>query len=144
MSHVFNRAYLHLVWRTKGRQRILQSELEQHVHGGIKAILGDLRLNVLAVNSAWDHVHVLSQWNTTCAIEDAVREAKSLTSRIWNDARRANPQSTHPLLYWQQGFGMFTIRHSEVDGVIDYIDTQKIRHRHKRLWPEFEITESTE
>ena len=142
MSHVFNRAYLHLVWRTKGRLGILKGDLEQHAHRGIRSVLGDLRLNVLAVNSAWDHVHILSQWNTTCAIEDAVREAKSRTSRVWNDGQRAKSESGGPLLYWQQGFGMFTIRHSEVDGVIEYIDNQKTRHQRNQLWPDFETTES--
>ncbi len=141
MSHVYNQHYVHLIWRTKKNRRILEGELEQFAHRGIREALTNLRLGVLAINSAWNHVHVLVKWNTTCATGDAVREAKSRTSRAWNDAQRGVAGCVQPLLYWQTGFGVVAVRYSEIQTVIDYIDNQKIHHYRGQLLPVLETTQ---
>jgi putative transposase len=39
--------------------------------------------------------------------------------------------------YWQDGYGIFSINHTETDKVIDYIQLQQEHHKHKSFRDEF-------
>lgn len=140
MAGVFNQMYVHLVWRTKYSARILDGELEAFVKRRMGDIARDQRLSLLAFGSAWDHVHLLFHWNTTCAVGDVVQRLKSFTSTEWNKSLIENKQDG-PRLAWQGGYGVVTIRHSELETVIKYVENQREHHKRKRLSPDFEATE---
>ncbi len=141
MSRVFNQMYVHLVWQTKRRQRILEGELDTFVRRRIQEIALDQRLTLLAFGSAWDHVHVLLKWNTTCTVKDVVQRFKSFTSTEWNKSLSPDDTDPRPELAWQNGYGAITIRHGELPRVIAYVENQKLHHRQKRLSPDFETTQ---
>ena len=136
MSKVYRQVYLHLVWSTWKRERILVPEVEDIVHARTRQICSNLNLGLLAINSAWDHTHVLVEWNTTVAIGDGVREIKSRISNEWN----AQARTTHasPLLKWQRGYGVLSIRKSDIPRVATYIRNQKRHHQNNELWGPFE------
>ncbi len=119
--------YLHLVWRTKFNRRVLSGELECFVHQRIGEIADEIGLPCLAVNSAWDHVHVLLRWNKAVAISNAVQEIKARTAREWN--AQNEPVAA---LRWQSGYGAISVSPSSVSTVRAYIFDQKRRHREDR------------
>ncbi|MBA2661030.1 MAG: IS200/IS605 family transposase [Bradymonadaceae bacterium] len=139
MSQTFHQVFLHLVWSTRKRQRLLIDDLEDFVHRRIREIADELDLDVLAINSAWDHIHVLVEWNTHVAIADAVREFKSRVTVEWNALARDSGAGR--LLKWQRGYGVVSVRKSDVPRVAEYIRLQKERHANRRVWDVYEITQ---
>ncbi len=119
--------YIHFIWTTKNRTPILRDLLEVFVHKKIHAFAKNHKVEVLACNSAWDHIHVLAKWHSTAAMADVVREWKSRVSNEWNDPdddERGN-------LKWQSGSGMFSVSPHEVDRLVNYIANQKYHHSKK-------------
>ena len=116
--------YLHFIWHTKDRRPVLRGELERFVHRRIREIAVEQRLGLLAINSAWNHVHALVRWNATSSIRGAVQRWKGLTSREWR------PRTTRDDgLSWQRGYGAFSIHREQVPALKSYIGRQKHHHR---------------
>ena len=124
MGRSLRELYLHFVWTTENRDAVLRGELEQFVHRRFRQITEERGLTMIAVNSAWDHVHLLVRWNTTTRISDLVREWKSRTYTEWNHDEQAGPQ-----LAWQEGCGAFSVSRHEVERLKRYIVDQKRHHR---------------
>ena len=135
-DNVFRQTYLHIVWGTYHRKQLLEPHVESFVHARLPEICHDLGLQLIATNSAWDHTHCLVAWNSTVSFSDGVREMKSRTTVEWNHHARETHQ--RPLLKWQRGYGIVSIRKNDVPTVANYIRNQKIHHHHKNIWAPFE------
>ncbi len=141
MSHVYCDVHLHIVWRTKFSRRILEGALENFVHRRLCEISPEFGVDLLAVNSAWDHIHTLFRWNTALAIGDVMKHLKGRTSTEWNELIRSTGIDTPPL-YWQRGYGVLSVG-SNIDRVVAYIDNQKVHHAANTTYPPFERTGPT-
>ena len=71
-----------------------------------------------------DHVHMLFQQSRTTTIADIVKQVKLSSSKWINETR----QLPHPF-YWQAGYAIFSVSHSNVEAVRDYIFKQPEHHR---------------
>ncbi len=127
MSHSYINVYVHLVWKTKFSKALLRGDLEQFVHSNIRQLGKELGLTVLAVNSAWNHVHSLYGWHPRVCIDSAAQMLKGRTSHDWN-ARLDAGLENGPRLKWQVGYGAVSIRQSEITAVVNYIERQKHHH----------------
>lgn len=136
MSNVYRQIYLHIVWGTWRREHILTPDVEAYVHARMSEICDNLNLRLILANSAWDHTHSMIEWNTSVSISDGVRELKSRTTTEWN-AKIRTYGGSH-LLRWQRGYGVVSIRKSDIPAVAAYIRNQKLRHRDKQVWGPFE------
>ena len=125
--------YIHFVWYTKGRKPILRGELEKFIHRRIKELSDEQNLQVVAINSAWNHVHVLVRWNATCAIGGNVGRWKGITSHEWEPIGERDQE-----LNWQEGYGAFSIHRSSVEVIKRYIANQKHHHRYNTTTPKWE------
>ena len=124
MGRSLRELYLHFVWTTEDRDAVLRGELEHFVHRRFRQIAEDHGLTMVAANSAWDHVHLLVQWNTTTRIDNLVREWKSRTYTEWNGDEQAGSK-----LAWQEGCGVFSVSPHDVEKLKNYIANQKSHHR---------------
>jgi len=106
MSHTYTNLLTHVIFSTKDREPLiaaaLHDDLLAYVGGIVREIGGALR----AANSRPDHVHLLCSLPPTVAISDALRLAKTNSSR-W----------VHRNLHiagfdWQTGYGAFSVSHS--------------------------------
>jgi len=117
MSDTYSKLYLHLVWATKYRADLLTPKVERFVHQRIRAIATQQDIDVIAINSAWDHTHVLAEWQPRHSIADIVRFWKPATSRTWNAQREQYERE----LYWQNGYGVFSLSQKQVPPVRQYV-----------------------
>lgn len=94
---------LHVVFSTKGRRPLLRDRAfreEMHRYmGGVE-----------------DHVHLLCVLSRTCAPADMVKEVKR-SSSAWIKQRA--PECAD--FAWQNGYGIFSIGHSQIEEVRRYI-----------------------
>jgi putative transposase len=71
-----------------------------------------------------DHVNILATLSRTTTIVDLVKEIKRV-STVWmhgNDLR-------YRAFHWPSGYGVFSVSHSNIEQVVDYIATQAEHHR---------------
>ncbi len=117
--------YLHLVFSTRDRAPLLQDEaLRDALHEYLGGVSKTLECAPLRVGGVEDHVHLLARFGRTLTIADWVKEVKRVSS-IWVHERG----NAYRQFHWQNGYGVFSVSHSNRDRVIEYIDGQEQHHR---------------
>lgn len=79
-----------------------------------------------------DHVHLLASLSKELAVSDAMRIVKANSSGWIHDQF---PDKRH--FGWQAGYGAFSVSHSNLESVKQYIARQAEHHRVKTFQEEF-------
>ncbi len=131
--HSYSRCWLHVVWGTLNRERLLARDAAVAVSQflGQYAASKSLYLKINFVNA--DHVHALVDLPTGQTIEQVVQWLKGSSSH-W-----INEQNLVPGKFaWGRGYGAFSVSQSAVDEVARYIAGQEEHHRVRTFAEEYE------
>ena len=132
----FSQLIYHFVWATKNREPLIAAEIEARLWPYIGAKCKELGYELLAVGGIEDHMHVLIELLPTMLVADVAKNLKGASSRY------INKESSLPAtLYWQDGYGVITLRKAEVPKVVRYIQRQKEHHRSGKLSDSLEQVE---
>ncbi len=127
------RAYLHIVFSTKNRQRFLTDKtVRQECHAYLAGACKNMGSPSIKIGGADDHVHILCFLSKTQSIADLVKELKRESSK-W--AKTKGPEMAS--FYWQNGYGAFSISPSHVEALKKYIENQEEHHRKESFQDEF-------
>ncbi len=96
----------------------------------------ELEYSLLAVGGINDHLHVLVELLPTMLVADVVKNLKGASSHYIN--KESGLDAT---LYWQDGYGVITLRKTEIPKVARYIQYQKQHHCDGNLSDILERTE---
>jgi putative transposase len=121
---VFYQLVYHFVWATKNREPFLSPAIEGRVFPYLGTKCRELNYNLFAVNGTADHLHVLLGLGPAMVVADAAKNLKGASSHYIN-----NESGLEEHLYWQDGYGVITLRQSEIPQVARYIEKQKEHHR---------------
>jgi len=124
--------YIHLVFSTKYREALIYPPYEAELHNYLGSICKELECQPIKIGGYHDHVHILCMLSKKIALMKLLEELKSHSSK-WiktKDVRLKN-------FYWQDGYGAFSVKPSEVDRVIAYIANQHEHHRKKTFQEEY-------
>lgn len=77
-----------------------------------------------------DHIHAFIGLRPSMSISDLVRDVKSSSSNYINKNRHVKGRFS-----WQEGYGVFSYSHSQIEQVYNYILNQE-RHHQKRTFKE--------
>jgi len=69
----------------------------------------------------------------TCCLSDLVREAKKSSNNFINERKLSKFRFT-----WQEGFGVFSYSHNDLDRVINYVRNQKQHHCKQNFKEEYD------
>ncbi len=136
--HRFTKIYMHLIWATKDRQRVLRGALEKTAHEEIRAAARERGMVPVATNSAWNHTHALLSWNPACSVVDTVKTLKARSARAWNRLLE-DDVAEGPKLEWQVGFSAFSVGPKAVGFTQEYVIQQKSRHQNLDLLGDHEL-----
>jgi REP element-mobilizing transposase RayT len=132
MSHTYTNLLSHVIFSTKDRQPLIDSELKPRLLEYMNGIAAENGGKVLSMNSMPDHVHLLWQLSATSSMSDALRVLKTNSSRwVGETFGQRKPFA------WQTGYGAFSVSRSNVPSVAQYIETQEIHHRRRSFDEEF-------
>jgi putative transposase len=120
MSYLSTR--LHIVWSTKHREPLIQTEWRPRLHGYMRGTLENLKAKVFVIGGVEDHVHVYCSLPATIAIADLVSNVKSGSSAWVHDVLRQP-------FGWQDGYAAFTMSKSADKDAIAYILRQEEHHK---------------
>jgi len=128
MAHTFANILLHVVFSTKDRGKDLTAEVRSELYAYLTALAADRKSKAYAVGGGLDHVHLLLNVSPSVAPSDLVRHLKANSSRWIRE--RFNPHFA-----WQPGYAVFSVSHSDVPQVHDYIEHQR-EHQQKMSYEE--------
>ena len=125
MPQSLAQVYLHLIFSTKNRARLLQNgTLRQELQAYLGGTCNQLDSPTLIVGGVEDHVHILCRLSRRRSISELVRELKRESSK-WVKRKDASLSEFR----WQEGYGAFSISPAHVDALREYISTQEEHHR---------------
>lgn len=126
---------------TKSHKPTLSDEYCEELYKYIWGIIKNKNCRLYRINGSKEHLHLLSDLHPSIALADFVKEIK-IASSIW--LKQNN--NFHNFEGWAEGYGAFTISHTDRDKIIEYIKNQKEHHRketfieeYRRLLKEFGI-----
>ena len=125
---VFYQLVYHLVWGTKNYAPYLTPSVEALLFPYLSAKCKELGYTLYAVNGASNHLHLLVGLTPTIVVADVAKNLKGASSHFIN--QECDSKET---LYWQDGYGVITIREAEIPKVARYIERQKEHHRIGKL-----------
>ena len=111
---------------------VLQPAWEERLHKYITGIVQNNGHKMLAINSAFDHLHLFTGLNPNQSISDLMRLVKGDSSEFIN-LHKLTPCK----FQWQSGYGAFSNSHSQIDAVVKYILNQKEHHRKRPFREEY-------
>jgi REP element-mobilizing transposase RayT len=130
----FYQLIYHFVWSTKDRAPLLTPMVEGEVYHYIDLKCKELGYRLYAVNGIEDHTHALVELKPTMCPADVAKMLKGSSSHYINKESKSGAT-----LYWQDGYGVVTLRKAEIPSVTRYIERQKEHHRTGRLSEILEI-----
>ena len=130
MSYVSS--YFHCVFSTKERRPLMTAELRERLWPYLGGIARENKIKALSIGGVADHVHLLLSLPATMPVAKAMQLIKGGSSKwvheIFPDQR---------LFAWQTKYGAFSVSVSQLNGVIQYIETQEAHHRKMSFQEEF-------
>ena len=128
--------YLHYVWTTHNRLPFISMERERAVHRCIIQEAERLECVLCALGGIEDHVHLLLKVPSKLAPAHIIKQIKALSSRFLHDEF---PETEG--LFWQEGYGVFSVTPGQRQPVIDYIQNQKQHHANGTIHSRWEATD---
>ena len=132
MPQSLAKIYIHIVFSTRNRERVLADGDGPELHAYIGGILNGLGCIPLEINTEPDHAHILFILGRTIALSEVVGGVKK-SATDWLRAR--SPQ--YAGFHWQSGYGAFSVSQSAVATVRNYIRNQREHHRGKPFEDEY-------
>jgi putative transposase len=132
MPNTYTRIYIHLVFAVLGRDALILPSFREDLYKDVTGIVTELGHKLIQIGGMPDHVHVLIGMKPSQALSQVVEKVKSGSSLYLNKRRLLRGR-----FYWQEGFGGFSVSHSQLGRVIRYIKTQEEHHKKRSFGSEY-------
>jgi len=132
MAHSFVACYVHYIFSTKERRRIITPELTERLWPYIGGIARENGMTAMAVGGTDNHVHALISLPSTLPVAKGIQLIKGGSSKWTHDTF---PE--HRKFAWQEGYGAFSVSVSRVEATVAYVANQAERHRTKTFEDEY-------
>ncbi|MDR2843267.1 MAG: IS200/IS605 family transposase [Candidatus Symbiothrix sp.] len=125
MANTYSQLYVHLVFAVKRNHlSLIKEENRVSMEKYICGIISNCKSKPLAIYCNPDHTHVLVGLHPSISVSELINKIKSNSSRFYH----RNSARNH-FFAWQDGYGVFSNSHSQINKVYNYIMNQKEHHR---------------
>jgi putative transposase len=124
MPQSLSKVIIHIIFSTKDREPWLDRDVRPRMHAYVATICRDLNAEALRVGGVADHLHVVTTLPRTLS-QAAMVETLKKTSSKWIKGL----DSKYRRFYWQRGYRAFSISPSQLNAVLNYIESQEEHHR---------------
>ncbi len=132
MANTYSQIYIQVVFAVQGRQNLIQKQNQQELHKFITGIVRERQQKLLAVHCMPDHTHLVLGLTPSVALSDVVRDVKNGSTHFINRNRWVCGR-----FCWQEGFGAFSYGHSQLTGIIHYVQNQEQHHAKRSFRDEY-------
>ena len=120
----FIRIWVHLIWSTKNREKIISSEMKNILIEHIKSNCNEKGVWLDSINCVSDHIHLLISLNAEMPISKLVMLIKVESSHWINKNKLIKGK-----FQWQEEYIALSVSESIIPKVRDYIKNQEEHHR---------------
>jgi REP element-mobilizing transposase RayT len=124
MGQTYYKIWIHLIWSTKDRQKLMIKELRNKIFEHIKEKAKSEGFYMDSINGISDHLHCLISINPKYSISEAANKLKGESSHWINSEKLLKLHFA-----WQNGFSAFSVSESQLEKVRKYILNQEEHHK---------------
>jgi len=124
MAGTFSRIYLQFVFAVQGRQCLIAKEHKEELHKYVTSLVQTRNAKLLAIHCMPDHLHLFTGIKPAVYIPNFVKEIKVNSNDFIKEKGWIKGA-----FHWQEGYGVFSYGHSQLDAVCRYIQNQEAHHR---------------
>jgi putative transposase len=119
-----HRLYIHLVWATRARARLIDATLARFLCRFLRAMARKERAYILEIGMVQTHVHVLARVHPTNPVSSLVKRLKGASSAV------AAQEGVGGLgrLYWAKGYSVQSVSVLALGVVRAYLRHQPTHH----------------
>ena len=123
MPQSLSKVYVHITFSTKHRYPFIDKNIENELWTYIGGTCKSLECNPIRVGGHRDHIHIC------CLLSKKITQIK-LLEEVKKEASKwiKTKGEKYEKFYWQEGYGIFSVNPSEIDKVVNYIETQEQHH----------------
>jgi putative transposase len=132
MANTYTQIYLHVVFAVSGRACMISSTRREELQKYITGIVTRKGQKLIAIYCMPDHTHVLLGLKANIAPSDLIGDIKTGSTNHINEQRWFRCRFS-----WQEGYGAFSVSHSHLERVANYIHDQQKHHRRKSFQAEY-------
>lgn len=132
MANTFSQIYLQFVFAVNHRESLISKEHKEELHRYITGLVQNRKAKMLAIHCMPDHIHLFVGFKPTILIADFVKEIKVESNEFINNKRWIKGKFS-----WQEGYGVFSYSHSQVDAVVKYVLNQETHHQKSSFRQEY-------
>lgn len=116
--------YIHIVFSTKRRYPFIDEQIKSELFSYLAGICKNKESYPISVGGHVDHIHILCLLSRKIALMSLIEGLKSHSSK-WIKSKGKQFEN----FYWQNGYGGFSVKHSDVDIIANYIQKQEEHHK---------------
>ena len=113
MKHSHTRIWIHIIWATKKRERILFPDMAVQVFNFMIKKAVEINVPLEQLNIQPEHVHALVDLPSNICLSDYVQKIKGASSHWIN-----SEQIIRSKFAWQRGFGAYSVSASQLEEAI--------------------------
>ena len=132
MAGTFSQIYIQIVFAVKGRENLIAKPWRDELHKYIAGIIKGKEQKSIIVNGVADHIHCFVGLKPSMTISDLVRDIKNNSTNFINGKSLVKGKFS-----WQEGYGVFSYSHSQINDVYNYIFNQEEHHKRKTFKEEY-------
>jgi REP element-mobilizing transposase RayT len=132
MANTYHQVYVQFVFAVKYREAIIEKSWRPTILSVIGNLINETGCKTILVNGIEDHVHSFIGLKPTVSCSDLMQIVKAKSSKYINDHHL-----TKRRFEWQEGFGVFSYGHSQIDQVYKYIANQEEHHKRQTFMDEY-------
>lgn len=132
MAGTFSQLYIQVVFAVKGRENQIALPWRDELHKYIAGIIKGKEQKSIIVNGVADHIHCFIGLKPSMPISDLVRDIKNNSTNFINSKKFVTGKFA-----WQEGYGVFSYSHSQVNDVYNYILNQQEHHKKQTFKEEY-------
>ena len=121
---VRHRLYVHLVWTTRGRERLIDPELARFLCRFLQAMARKERAYILEIGLVQTHVHVLARLHPAVPISTLVKRLKGASSAVAAKEGIGGQRR----LSWAKGYSVGSVSSGVLESVRAYLRGQPTHH----------------
>ena len=129
----YTKVYIHYVWATKNRERILTRPLRNLLFEHIRQNAAEKKIDIVRMNGHLEHIHCLIRLHPTQSIDKIAQLLKGESAQWFNNRSGIVKIKLH----WQADYFAVSISESMMPKLRMYIDNQEIHHRKKTFEEEY-------
>ncbi|MBN1968428.1 MAG: IS200/IS605 family transposase [Candidatus Delongbacteria bacterium] len=133
MPHSYHKIWIHAIWSTKGRARLINPKIENTLFQFISEQFNESGCSIRIINGAPDHIHCLFLLHPQKSIAEIIKQIKGSSSHFVNQNNLINEKFA-----WQTGYAAYSVSESVVNKVFVYIKNQKTHHQKRTFQVEYE------